>query len=124
LDNSYFNRKLERNESEIIEFATISKAFLKYYWHQTCKYKIKQNFNLDKPPLIVKIIQKIFEKDFNSKRTFRVVEKEENDKIITAEREITKEWRYFHLDLYHLSNNIISTFKISYIHFKFSTRIS
>ena len=35
-------------------------AFLKYYWHQICKYKIKQNCHTDKLPLIVQIIHEFF----------------------------------------------------------------
>jgi HNH endonuclease len=89
LDDAYFNKKMENNTNEIIQFATISKAFLKYYWHQICRYKIKQNYNIEKPPLIVKIIQEIFGKDYNPK-PFRVVEKEEKKKIINGETQITK----------------------------------
>jgi len=38
-----------------IEIAT---KFLEYYWFQECKYKFKQDFNKDKVPVIIGIIQK------------------------------------------------------------------
>jgi hypothetical protein len=83
-------RKVEKNESEVIEFEVISKDFLRYYWHQILKYKIKQNFNSEKPPYIVKIIKEIFEKDYNPKDTFRDVEMYQKDNIKRAENEIAK----------------------------------
>jgi hypothetical protein len=53
MDESIFKTKIINNETQNIEFPIIAKAFLKYYWHQICKYKTKQNYNLDKLPLIV-----------------------------------------------------------------------
>lgn len=87
---SNLNRKVEKNESEVIEFQTLSKNFLRYYWHQILKYKIKQNFNSEKPPLIVKIIKDIFEKDYDPKDTYRDVEFHQKDNILHAENEIAK----------------------------------
>lgn len=86
LDDSYIKTKLNNNEEEIIEFSTIAKAFLKYYWHQVCKYKIKQNYNLDKLPHIVQIIQDIFGKEYIPEP----FESMDTDKITVAEKEITK----------------------------------
>lgn len=86
LDDSYIRTKLENNESEVIEFGIIAKSFLKYYWHQICKYKIRQNFNMDKLPLIVQIIQDIFGNGYIPKP----FESMNDEKIIHAEKEITK----------------------------------
>jgi 5-methylcytosine-specific restriction endonuclease McrA len=60
LDNQYIENNIRLNKTEAIYFATIARAFLKYYWHQICKYKIRQNFNTEKLPLIVQIIHKYF----------------------------------------------------------------
>jgi 5-methylcytosine-specific restriction endonuclease McrA len=89
-DISDLKKKVVKNESELIEFQTLSKDFLKYYWHQILKYKIKQNFNSEKPPLVVNIIKNIFEKNYNPKDTFRDVEMHQKDSIILAENKIAK----------------------------------
>ena len=60
LGEEYVNTMITRGEAETIHYQVIAKSFLKYYWHQICKYKIKQNYNLGKLPLIVRIIQGIF----------------------------------------------------------------
>lgn len=60
LDSSYINELTEKNQKQIVPYSIIAKEFLKYYWHQICKYKIRQNFNPGKLPLIVQIIQSIF----------------------------------------------------------------
>lgn len=86
LDSSYIKMKLENNLEETINFSTIAKEFLRYYWHQICKYKIKQNFNLNKLPLIVKIIQNEFGTQYIPE-SFEVMNK---DKILKAENEISK----------------------------------
>ena len=64
LDDTYMRIKVDNGEEETIEFETIAKAFLRYYWHQICKYKIRQNYNTEKLPLIVQIIQNIFGREY------------------------------------------------------------
>ena len=86
LDDSYIKIKIENDRTESIPFSDIAKSFLKYYWHQICKYKIKQNFNPNKLPLIVQIIQNIFGKEYIPD-PFESMDK---DKILYAEKEITK----------------------------------
>lgn len=68
---------INKNESNIIEYSVIAQSFLKYYWHQICKYKIRQNYNLEKLPLIVQIIQRIFGKEYIPE-IFRINGKREN----------------------------------------------
>ena len=41
-----------------ISFEQLSELFLKYYWYQEVKYKLKQNFQKNKQPIIISIIQK------------------------------------------------------------------
>jgi len=42
----------------ILSYSEISEAFLKYYWIQECKYKIKQDFKTKSQPVVISIIQK------------------------------------------------------------------
>ena len=86
LDSSYIKMKIENNLEETIEFSIIAKEFLKYYWHQICKYKIKQNFNLNKLPLIVQIIQN----QFGTRYIPEPFESMDKYKILNSEKEITK----------------------------------
>lgn len=44
----YVEGKLKEDVYEKIVFSKIARSFLKYYWHQICKYKIRQNYNPDK----------------------------------------------------------------------------
>jgi len=50
----------------IISYTDISESFLKYYWVQECKYKIKQDFKQNSQPIIISIIQKYCGKDYIS----------------------------------------------------------
>jgi hypothetical protein len=78
--------KIRNNEMIVIKYSIIAKSFLKYYWHQICKYKIRQNYNLDKLPLIVQIIQCIFGRDYIPDS----FESMHRGKIEKAEKEISR----------------------------------
>lgn len=41
-----------------ITYREIATKFLEYYWFQECKYKFKQDFNKDKMPVVIRLIQK------------------------------------------------------------------
>lgn len=86
LDDQYISRKVVDEEYEVIPYSLISKEFLKYYWHQICKYKIRQNFNPEKLPLIVQIIQDNFGPDFIPDP----FEKMKPQSVTKAQAEITK----------------------------------
>ncbi|MGI0102869.1 MAG: HNH endonuclease [Nitrosotalea sp.] len=43
-----------------IPYGDIASSFLKYYWHQECKFRIRQNFHKEKPPSVIKIIREEF----------------------------------------------------------------
>ena len=43
-----------------IPYRRIAEAFLEYYWHQECKYRIKQNFHHNRDPHVIQIIRRIF----------------------------------------------------------------
>lgn len=84
LDDSFIRVKIEKDEKEIIRYSTIAK--LKYYWHQICKYKIRQNYNMEKLPLIVQILQEIFGKEYIPE-CFQSMDK---SKIEMAEKQIER----------------------------------
>ena len=86
LDEAHIRHNVTDNKIETIDLSIIAKAFLKYYWHQICKYKIKQNYNTEKPPLIVKIIHGIFGRRYIPE-SFESMPKE---KIYGAEKEILR----------------------------------
>ena len=81
LDIIDIKKKVKLDQKEIIKYHEISKAFLRYYWHQECKYKIKQNHNPAKLPLVVKIIRKVFGRKYISD-SFKDMEPEKIDLAI------------------------------------------
>jgi len=86
LDDSYIKTLIEKNEKVVVPYSIISKEFLKYYWHQICKYKIRQNYNTEKLPLIVQIIHSVFGTQYIPD-LFREMN---TDMISSAEIQITK----------------------------------
>ena len=79
--------KIRNYESQTIEYSIIAKAFLRFYWHQICAYKIKQNPNPSKLPIIVQIVHRIFGKEYIPES----FEKMDKNKIQQAEVQITEE---------------------------------
>jgi len=51
------SQKLKEQDYKI-SYNEIATKFLEYYWFQECKYKFKQDFNKDKVPVVIGIIQK------------------------------------------------------------------
>lgn len=45
-----------------IPYEDLAKRFLKYYWHQVCKYHIRQDFHTTKKAAVITIIQDAFKK--------------------------------------------------------------
>lgn len=86
-NESDIEAKENNNEMASIKYSLIAKSFLIYYWHQICKYKIRQNYNLDKLPLIVQIIQKIFGKEYIPDS----LDSMNTEKIEKAEKEISRQ---------------------------------
>lgn len=41
-----------------ILYSEIAEKFLEYYWFQECKYKLKQDFKIERMPMIIRIIRK------------------------------------------------------------------
>jgi hypothetical protein len=92
----------------IMKYSVIAKSFLKYYWHQICNYKIKQNFNSEKLPLIVQIIQGIFGKKHIPDR----LESMDRNEIEKAEREISRQC--FHEVIPRFQNSHTSNQQVFY----------
>ena len=70
-----------------VPYSDIASAFLKYYWHQECKFKIKQNFQNNRPPSVIRIIREVFGTRYIP-TSFRNMEKKSGSKIQTAEKKI------------------------------------
>ena len=64
---------LDHNKTHV-EFDAVAEYFLKYYWRQECKSKLKQAPQIEKQPEIIKIIQKEFEKPYYP-QTFEEIKK-------------------------------------------------
>lgn len=54
------NEHIKNNSAYVINYEEIASAFLKYYWSQELRYKLKQNFHNRKTPKMVTILRKIF----------------------------------------------------------------
>lgn len=58
-----------------IPYSYFADKFLEYYWHQECKYRIKQDFKTKSTPKVIQAIRRVF-KD-NSYGSFEMVNDEE-----------------------------------------------
>ena len=47
-----------------ISYTEIATKFLEYYWFQECKYKFKQDFNKDRMPVVIRLIQKYCDTEY------------------------------------------------------------
>jgi len=54
---SVVGKAVRSNRGVEIAYDEISREFLRYYWHQECMYKIRQNSHLNKPPAIISVIR-------------------------------------------------------------------
>lgn len=55
---------IKNNQSILVDYDLIANSFLTYFWHQECKYRIKQNYQDSKPPSVIKIIRNVFGTDY------------------------------------------------------------
>lgn len=88
LEPELIKKKIAKQERVRIPYPEIARHFLKYYWHQECKFKIVQNHDPKKIPNAIKIIRKIFGTeyipDYFSDDKFKV-------QIKQAEKEIVRD---------------------------------
>lgn len=64
LDKQYIQNKIKNNENEVVSYQELADKFLSYYWHQECKYRIRQNYNDAKPPSVISIIRDVFGNEY------------------------------------------------------------
>lgn len=71
-----YARENELSGTKTITYSVIAENFLEYYWFQECKYKLKQDFKIERMPMVIRIIRKYcgeeyipenYEKYFNNK---------------------------------------------------------
>ena len=65
----------ENNQSATVDYSDTAMEFLKYYWHQECKYRIRQNSDPNKLPYVISIIREEFDEDF-AKKSFSEISDE------------------------------------------------
>ena len=80
----------KRDSSSTVSFQDIAKKFLKYYWHQECKYRIRQNHDPNNHPSVVKVIREVFEEDMVDGYIPDYFKNMPPEKIKNAEEEIRK----------------------------------
>ena len=85
LDHSH-----KHDSSYIVSFRDIAKKFLKYYWHQECKYRIKQNYDPKKIPSVVQVIRDVFKDDMIDGYIPAYFKDMSREKIKNAEEKIRK----------------------------------
>ena len=85
LDHSH-----KRDSSSTVSFQDIAKKFLKYYWHQECKYRIRQNHDPNNHPSVVKVIREVFEEEMVDGYIPDYFKNMSPEKIKNAEEEIRK----------------------------------
>ena len=73
-----------------VEFSTIAEYFLKYYWPQICKYKLRQNPQFKKRAEIITILEKEFDKSKNYPQPYDKIEQNEPVKIQKCRKDIEK----------------------------------
>ena len=67
---------IENNQSATVDYSDTAMEFLKYYWHQECKYRIRQNSDPTKPPNVISIIREEFDQN-DAKKSFSEISDEQ-----------------------------------------------
>lgn len=81
------------NTETHVDYSTIAKYFLKYYWPQVCKLDIKHAPQANKRPVVVSIIKEQFDESYYGQQ-FGDIKKSEPEKVQKCIDQITK--RCFH----------------------------
>jgi len=93
--NSMEVKKLEQFERENklvdVTYDEIAKYFLEYYWHQEFHSMIRQNFQIDKKPLVIKILRDLFKQGQYIGHSFKKIKEKEPNTIIEAKKRIAKQ---------------------------------
>lgn len=87
-------KKLEEFERENklidVSYEEIAKYFLEYYWHQEFHSKIRQNYQTDKKPWIIKILREYFKQGKYIGHSFKKIKELEPESVTKAEKKITE----------------------------------
>lgn len=75
LDYSHENRQVDVSR---ISYSMIAEKFLEYYWFQECKYKLKQDFKVERMPMVIRIIRKYCGEDYISDSYEKYFEKKQD----------------------------------------------
>ena len=65
----------ENHQSATVNYSDTAMEFLKYYWHQECKYHIRQNSDPNKLPYVISIIREEFD-EHDAKKSFSEISDE------------------------------------------------
>ena len=52
-----YSNKEALGGDKVISYNVIAEKFLEYYWYQECKYKLKQDFKIERMPVVIRIIR-------------------------------------------------------------------
>ncbi len=73
----------DHNQPAKVDYSDTAMEFLKYYWHQECKYRIRQNSDPSRLPYVISIIREEFD-EADAKKSFSEISYEK--KLKAAER--------------------------------------
>ena len=59
----------ENNQPATVDYSDTAMEFLRYYWHQECKYRIRQNSDPSRLPYVIRIIREEFDEE-DAKKPF------------------------------------------------------
>ncbi len=59
-----FSNHSSFEHDETISYKEIAKKFLEYYWYQECKYKLKQDFKIQRTLVVLSIIRQYCGTDY------------------------------------------------------------
>ncbi len=59
-----YAHKKQLSGTQKISYNDIAAKFLEYYWFQECKYKFKQDFKIERMPIVIRIIRKYCGEDY------------------------------------------------------------
>jgi len=80
-NEEFIQENIKKKSSTPIDYSELADAFMKYYWYQEFKFKIKQNHQTDKPPSVITILRRVFDKE-TLPETFEMVPQDLKEKTV------------------------------------------
>ncbi len=59
-----YSHEHEQADAYQVSYNEIAEKFLEYYWFQECKYKFKQDFKVERMPMVIRIIRRYCGEDY------------------------------------------------------------